>query len=103
MREGEDDEHEIVEAHAVGETPGQAGRRPRHAGQAIVAAGERAPAERDAPQNLGEGQGNHQQVGTAGAQREQAEQAGGEGGGEKAAPKSSQKLSTFLRASSPTV
>src|SRR2546422_11380137 len=78
-REGEDGDdeerqHEVIEGPAVRQRPRQRQSRARHAGEAVVAPGERAPPEGDAPQDLTEGEGDHEEVTPASQEREETEE-----------------------------
>src|SRR5439155_1866790 len=73
-RQSEKHQHEVVEGDAAGQRPRQRQIGPRDAREPIVAARERAPPEGDAPQDLAERKRDHQEVASAGPEREESEE-----------------------------
>ena len=71
---GGEEQNEIIEGRAVGQRPGQAQVRSRHIRKAVVAAGQRSPAEGNSPHHLRQRQRDHQEVAASRAQRQQTEQ-----------------------------
>ena len=74
--EEEADERQIVEGDPAREGPRQAQVRARHAGDAVIALGERDPAMGQAPDHHPQGQRDHQEIHAGRAQGDQPEDPG---------------------------
>ena len=73
-RERRGQQREVEERQRRRQAPGQRQVGARHARDAVVALGERDPAEREAPHDHAEREGDHQEVGAGGADRHEAEE-----------------------------